>query len=252
VIVRANPLIEIVEDGQVLQTFGQESQVMILPGNGYNLSLLYDTSNLLPGDYDYQAKFKYNDIETEYVTGEFKVTEIEEFEDSLSQKVGENLEFDLRLDNPEGGLTFYKIEYDIAGKGVEGFVEGQIQTESKTVQLSVPTEGLAAGSYVLDLLIKQGRNLEKEETKTLSLKIEGEKSLTIWFLIPIGVLIGFMLYLVLPRLLRRPDIEGEVVSLQVKYDKLEKDAAGFSNDINRFIQDSNAWLESKGLDYGFR
>jgi len=257
VIVHANPIIEIIENGEVIQTFGQESNIMILPGDDYNLTLLYDRINLLPGDYSFRAKFQYNDLETEPVTGDFTIKEEnqQDYDYVIDQKKDEPIIIDLKLDNPNEELSFYKIEYNIYEKGIHNMLEGQTQTRNKKITLEIPTEGLASGSYIVDIKISQGRELEKTENKKVLVVIKDEKNwLLLLFLIIGGLTLGVLLYFTIPLLLKkRFNLGLEIEKLYKKYTMLEKDANAFSVDIHNFVNQSNNWLNRNGFgQYGFR
>lgn len=253
VIARASPYIQISKDS-VLDSFGEESTLIIMPGEEYNLSLMYDTTNLAPGEYSFDARFRYNDLETNHTTGTFFATR--DVEDAISDTIyaepGEIISINRTIFNPGEGLTFYRISYSVEGTDIQGTIEGQMQEQSKEVLIDIDMQGLG-GEYTIRVQTEYGRNLELYEETSIGLFVEKKSS--IWLIITL-ILLSFGLgavYMLRPS--KSPDtqvLEHDISELRRRYTHIESQMQGFNNDIHNFINASNNWLRTHGYHNGFR
>jgi len=257
VIAKGSPIVEIYDETEMLEIFGEESTIMIMPGDSYNLSLMYDTSSLIPGKYKYIGKFRYNDLETNYTEGDFSVEKKKESEYKRVESVyeGDNLIVNLTMKNPSGDLSFYKIQYNIFDQGIGDTLEGPIQGRQKNLDMDIDTSKLAKGNYELEINIMTGRELEDIETKIIYLKVKSKKQL---YGIGIGIAVlvfTISLIFIRPKLAARPvsrNIQKEIDRLSGSYANLETQAQEFTSEVNNFIVESNNWLSAQGYNYGFR
>jgi len=257
VIAKGSPIVEIYDETEMLESFGEESTIMIMPGDSYNLSLMYDTSSLIPGKYKYIGKFRYNDLETNYTEGDFSVEKKKESEYKRVESVyeGDNLIVNLTMKNPSGDLSFYKIQYNIFDQGIGDTLEGPIQGRQKNLDMDIDTSKLAKGNYELEINIMTGRELEDIETKIIYLKVKSKKQL---YGIGIGIAVlvfTISLIFIRPKLAARPvsrNIQKEIDRLSGSYANLETQAQEFTSEVNNFIVESNNWLSAQGYNYGFR
>jgi len=255
VIARGSPIVEIYRDNVLLDSFGDESQIMIMPGEGYNLSVMYDTSGLQSGDYSYKAKFRYNDLETDYFMGTFKVKNSPSgYSDEVSISQGESLSYSMELKNPASELSFYKVSYTI--NGISGEVEGQMESAYKDVALNIDTSGFDKGTYDLELEVLTGRKLEIAQSKKVKVTVGSSQSY-VWLLIPLVALLAAG-YILFPHIRRRvagrtAGLEKNIRQLGHRFGYLEKNTQAFTRELHSFIHESNAWLKHNGYgNYGFR
>jgi len=263
VIARGSPIIEIYQDSKTIERFGEESRIIIMPNEDYNISLMYDTTHLITGDYEFGAKFMYNDIETNYSNGEFSVTEVKKTDkiENFDIYEGEKLTIKQIIMYPEEKLSFYSIEYIIAEKNIGDIVEGEMQGREKEINLEIDTSEFAIGTYDLEIVIKSGPRLEKNELRKIQITVKSKKMYYLQgiILFTIGILsIGILIYFIRSIAKKKPqinitDLNHEIINLAKDFKNIELTMRHFTQEINNFINDSNKWLESHGYGhYGFR
>ncbi len=262
VIARGSPIVEIYRDGSLLDTFGDESSLIIMPGQEYNLSLLYDTTNDEPGEYGYAAKFSYNGLETNYTRGTFAVSKKPESQSAEERDVpeGGTLEYDIRLSNPGQKLSFYSITYNMTGQNVSGKAEGEMQGKEKTVSFEIDTSHLPPGTYDLDLGIRHGERLENYEQREVEVTVTSGRSQLLTGLIIASFLLigaGGVLFAWKRKKVPGPadlvaSIENDMAVLTGSFDSLEHSMKSMTRDIGKFITESNHWLAHQGYKHGFR
>ncbi|MBN2457719.1 hypothetical protein JXB31_01150 [Candidatus Woesearchaeota archaeon] len=265
VIVRPEPSIIIYRGESVVDSFGQESSIMIMPGQDYNLTLLYDTAKITePGMYKAEAKFHFGGNETATLTQEFELkaslqkssngNEIREI------SPGEELMLDLDLKDPAQKLSFYKIFYSIEGTGINNFLEGELRDDNNQLEIRVDTTGLKQGDYLLNLEIHSGINLENVENKAIELKVRPKKSLLLIAIIASAAIITLLGYFSRKSIagmfsgawaghtLKRagaasslPGIEKDIISIKKSFGQMEHEINRLGSEISSFISRSNAW-----------
>jgi hypothetical protein len=268
IIARGSPIIEIYKDDQLIEKFGQESNIIIMPKKDYNLSIMYDTTKLNPGNYKYVAKFRYNDLESNYHEGKFKITQKKN--DEIEEKeviVGENLDLDLTIKNPSKELSFYKISYNIFDQNIGDTVEGQMQNNEKEINLNIDTSNFELGIYDLEIEIKTGKNLENTDMKKIKINVINEKNSLLNNKYLLGIIVGiisigiisFAIYKLYPKIIQNNtkskvnNLHEEIRNINKGFSHLELSMNHFTHDIHKFINESNSYLRSKGYDnYEFR
>jgi len=252
VIIRGSPIIEILHGSTLIETFGQESQIMIMPKDEYNLSIMFDKTALSVGDYKYVAKFRYNDVESNYTDGSFSVTKKSRTAtEKISVKSGENLAYELNIKNPTSELSFYKITYVLNNQ--EEIIEGQIQGQSKDVILDIETGKLRSGTYSLAMTIEHGRRLENSETKDIEIQVRSGMNIY-WWLLPV-IFLGAVIYIFRPKRSRKPSshLGLDIQKLNIQYQAVEQSMHDLTKDIHSFVRESNHWLHTNGYGhYGFK
>lgn len=261
VIARGSPIVEIYHNGQSIASLGKESSIMIMPGQRYNISLMYDTSNIQPGIYSFNASFSYNGLETASKEGNFTVMNKDKDDSYYEIKKinpGEPLKLTIALENPTEKLSFYSIEYNLFEQGIGDTVEGEMQSSEKQVELNIDTSELQPGSYDLDLVIKTGRNLENIEERKIMVQVSSKKSLVLPGIALLLAFFGVAIYVARPYMSNRKAkkaayLQYEISSLGRKFASTEQSLQQMTQEINKFIHASNEWLRSKGYgDHGFR
>ncbi len=248
VIVRATPVVEILENGRLLDTAGEESRVLIMPGQDYNLSFLYDMSAYLPGQYMYRTKISYNGLETGYHEGNLHVLEQEDHAPrQLDVAQGENYTLEL-LAGKDGQLSFYQAECSIAGRFNQSF-EGELREEG-LVRLELPTWRLSPGSYTMRLYLRTGARLEDEQRYDYTVRVGRSLSPAVPLALFGAVLLGGAAYYLARR--QHSGLERQVAQLWAGYDALERDAVALTRAVGEFITESNRWLSVRGYKHGFR
>jgi hypothetical protein len=257
VIARGSPIVELSRGDEKMATFGQESTIIVLPDQRYNLTLIYDTSSMQSGAYSYKAYVRYNQKDSNIRTGEFVIEKKVAAGESaqMTAAVGEMVTIPVTIQNPSEKLSFYRISSTIGGK--EQVLEGQLQERSKEVAVLIDTTEMDSGTYPVELYIRSGRNLEDSESRTVNLVLhQGSESAWLIWLTPLP-LIGSIVALVLwlrPRVAarrRHTSLSAEARTLSQDYDRLEHSLKGLAKDIHSFIDDSNRWLALRG-HHGFR
>jgi hypothetical protein len=255
VIARGSPIIELSRDQEIVHSFGQESSILVLPREHYNLSLMYDTTATQPGAYTYKAYVRYNDMDSNIKTGDFvieQVTPPDEAE-AIHASVGDVITIPVLIQNQGGKLSFYRIAYTV--DGIEYVVEGPLQESSKEVPITIDTSALTDGTHPVMILVKSGRNLESSQSRSLNVVLGRRFNLLYLAPIPaIGLVIALAL-LLRPHLVsrrRHRSFVDEVSVISDDYDRLEQSLKGLSKDIHVFIDESNHWLAARGYRHGFR
>ncbi len=261
VIAKGSPAVEIYSGQELVDSLGEESSILIMPGDTYNFSMMYDTTNILPGLYTYKAWFGYNGLKTDVKQGSFMVMGKKEggsYSETREVPEGEMLTLDIPLENPEGMLSFYSIQYNMFDQGIGDTVEGEMQGKEKNVGLSIDTSALDPGSYPLDIVIRTGRNLENSREERVLVEVKSKRNL----LIPgIALLFAFMVaavFIARPFLSSRKEkraayLHFEITGLGKRFASTEESLKHMTQDINSFIHTSNEWLRAHGYgNYGFR
>jgi hypothetical protein len=197
IIAKPIPSIVIYKDDMIIDTFGEDSSISVLPGETYNFSLLYDPIKLKEaGGYAAEAKFIYGaSSETKSIKHAFdimpKKTAIESGNEIKEIIKGVMFSTSVPIANPEGKLSFYKVLYNVEGTDINIVLEGEIREENKNIEIEIDTKSFQPGNYKINLEIQSGINLEKTEYKVINIKIK--KSTDYLFLIIITSISLFVL-----------------------------------------------------------
>jgi hypothetical protein len=197
VIAKPIPSIVIYKNDLIIDTFGEDSAISVLPGETYNFSLLYDPIKLKDaGSYAAEAKFIYGaGSETKSIKRAFDLKPKKTATESENEKkeVTEGVMFftTVPIANPSGKLSFYKVLYNVEGTDINNVLEGELREENKDLGLEIDTSSLQPGNYKVNLEIQTGINLEKTEHKVIDLTVK--KSTGYLFLIIIGSISLFVL-----------------------------------------------------------
>jgi hypothetical protein len=244
VIARANPIMEIYEGQKFIERFGEESEIMVMPGTVYNITLMYDPSLLAPGDYLLKSTMVYaNSLETNTIEVPFSIHE-DDGQERVYASEGESLKYMLSgLDN---GVS-YSVRYIISGTSVEGTIEGIAGEEGLVIEL--PSQDLQVGTYDVSLIIGEGQ----QRHFTLEVKQGG---MLLWPFLLIAVMlvvaVVFRKPLLEPIRIRRLAHQVRLSGSRLAAD--EEHLRKLSHELSYFISESNQWLDSRyGRGrYGFR
>mgnify|MGYP006286665055 CR=1 FL=1 len=256
VIARGSPSVEIYSGEMLVDSLGEESNVMVLPDKGYNFSLMYDSANAEPGTYTYKASFVYDSKETVTAEGDFTVKKTEHDEgpaQTVMASQGEKARIIEPVDGEEDGISFYRIEYEILGQRIEGSAEGQVGSSGKDVAVHIDSKDLAQGSYDMAVRIYSGDELENIREKRYVLKIRDRMSM-IWFLVPLPLLaIGLFFLYRRTTYARERQLDKAVSRISGDFGRLEGNVNSLTRELKQFITESNHWLDQRGYsNYGFR
>ncbi len=175
--VRGTPRIRLLdEESHLLDEINPENEYLILPGSSSNLSIMY-TDSIPPGKYLIEGFFEYAGQTTRKLSNRISVSE--PGRENINLKTiapEEKLYTSVNIENPTGGIIFYKIHYQVKNTDITGTKEGKLEREYNLVELEVDTTELNEGDYRLLMDVSYGRALEKHEEKQLAFRIKKEKS----------------------------------------------------------------------------
>jgi hypothetical protein len=247
------PEIEVYRDGRLVQTFGNETRVNVMPLEDYSFSIMRDLSGLLPSEYTFRAKIVYGAMESNTIEGKFTMAAKPDTGKSYDVAQGQDIRVPFDLKNPGGKLSFYKISYSFEGINLTGIDEGEMHTPEKHVEVKLATAQLEPGTYEVTMETAWGEKLENSAVRSVNINVIGENKMSplVW-IIPcalsgLGILIGVFILL-----RRRSHVATEITSLKSSFERIEEDTKKLTHDIYLFVEDSNRWLEANGYTSQFK
>jgi hypothetical protein len=175
--VKGTPKVRILDKtGELVYEINPENEYLILPGTSSNLSIMY-TDSVPMGDYEIEGYFEYEGKTTKTITKSLIVSTGNSDEINIKTISPEEMLYtSVNIDNPSGGIIFYKIFYQVKNTDISGTKEGKLEREYNLVELEADTTELNEGDYTLLLDISYGRALEKHEEEQLPFRIKKEKA----------------------------------------------------------------------------
>ena len=266
VIARGSPRVNIFKDENLIDSFGNKTQIMVMPADDYNLSMLYDPSVLEFGDYSVEIDFFYNDgRQTDTLSQDFSIVEKKdaiEMPDIKEKSIyeGENLDIDLNLRYYKD--THFNIIYDIVNTSVKGNHEGNIIADSTDkVKLEVNTGELTAGQYNLNLHIQYGDNMKKIITKEIELDVKSHSEKIMRNVVIGFAFLVFLGYCLKPVIFPDNPEEKKIKTIATKlrktdesFNQLELSMKYLIADVSKWMDESNHYLKKKfgGGKYEFK
>lgn len=263
VITEVTPNIIIKKDEQNFESFGSQAKVKIMPKITQNLTLMYPAEKLsTAGVYSYDVQAKFEDKNTNTFSGTFSLKEIKKGEKKeFTIKKGETFKYPVKIINDNDKFTFYKIEYSVPQADLRNIYQGDLRQPEKEIVLEIDTNSIRSGDY--DLIIKTytGTKLENLKKEEIVIKIKSDinylNMLAIAF-ISIGGLISLFLIIKSitnyvsknrdPYSSRLSLVEKELQRLTHSLHSSENDFTILSQDIGRFVNGANNWLDNNTSD----
>lgn len=259
VITDVTPNIKIVKGEGNFESFGREAKIKVMPKSTQNLTLLYPAEKITrSGQHEYEAYAEFSGKESNHVTGTFFVQEVQINEKKeFTIKKGETFKYPVKIVNDNDKFTFYKVEYSIPQADIRNVYQGDLRVPEKEIMLEVDTNSIRRGDY--DLIIKtytgtKLQNLKKEE---IVIKIKSDINYLNMFIIAfisIGglasiLLIGKSIFNYIskfrdPYSARISKLEKESKQLSKNFYKAEHEFTLLGQDIGKFVNNSNLWLDT--------
>jgi hypothetical protein len=250
VIARASPMVEIFEGQKFMDRFGEESEIRIMPGERFNITLMYDTSRLVGEHYTLKASLSYgNNLVTNTLEEQISLIHANKVM-NLSVEQGQSLVFPVSLQGTEPSK--YRITYIIENTGITGTVEGAY-TGLSDIPLEINSSGLMQGEYSLRLVIQTGQSLERTEDAKYLLTVNGGIKMS-WTLLALPLaLVAGAIFLWRKGFLKVFFLQLRIFLITRRYMRAEKELRLLSANLTTFIAESNSWLRTSfGGRHGFK
>ena len=175
---------------------------------------------------------------------------------------GENLSIIIELENTLDRRSFYNVVYSIEGANISGKLEGEFSEPYRKLDFQMETSALPAGEYVINIETRTGQSLERLESQRIILTVKGKSLaayyavITIIVILSIGIssAVGYKWFRERAGKPSLGKIESKLRKTKRVFSRTEEDFRQLSNQVVRFMQESNDWLDSRyGRGrYGFK
>jgi len=253
VIARATPRIGIISEGVTIDTVEGKGEIMVMPGDSYNVSILYDPALLTIGTYETEVLFVYNDWrQTNKMKSEFHIVKYLDLPEGVERKTiteGETVEIELALQYNQN--TEYKVHAVIPGTDIVYEDSGTFVAGQEILTFELPTELLGEGDYKVEVTVTYGPNYSQSVSNDFQLRIKSKKSRMMQLILLIvagAIVIGLLAKMFIfsdNDARRRQRLLNQITAAEARYNALQAEASSIITEVNGFVTNSNTYFRNR-------